>query len=255
MLVAVVDSGVDTDHPQLSRPGKVPAGQDFDLVGDLPGNFDCVSHGTAVASVIAADPVDGVGFAGLAPGARVLPVRVTERDVAEGGGSAAFDPVVLARGIWYAAEQGADIVAAARAGGHDVRSGTSFVAPFVSATAALVRARWPELTAPQVVARLLATAGPAPGGVGDAYGAGLVDPYRAVTEGLAVGPPAPLPEVVVPPEDPARVAAAAWWARLGISVRTMRRVVSDLMDRLGARSRFQAGAKAADRGRLVDRAG
>ncbi len=36
--------------------------------------------------------------------------------------------------------------------------------------------------------------------------------------------------------------------RLGISVRTVRRMVSDLMDRLGARSRFQAGARAAERG-------
>ncbi|HEX7301759.1 helix-turn-helix transcriptional regulator [Lentzea sp.] len=44
-------------------------------------------------------------------------------------------------------------------------------------------------------------------------------------------------------------------ARLNISVRTVRRTVSQLMDRLGARSRFQAGAKAADRGWLLDRAG
>jgi len=38
--------------------------------------------------------------------------------------------------------------------------------------------------------------------------------------------------------------------RLGVSVRTVRRMVSDLMRRLGARSRFQAGAKAAERGWL-----
>jgi DNA-binding CsgD family transcriptional regulator len=44
-------------------------------------------------------------------------------------------------------------------------------------------------------------------------------------------------------------------ARLGISVRTVRRTVSDIMNRLGARSRFQAGAKAADRGWLLQRAG
>ncbi|HLL69457.1 MAG TPA: helix-turn-helix transcriptional regulator [Micromonosporaceae bacterium] len=40
--------------------------------------------------------------------------------------------------------------------------------------------------------------------------------------------------------------------RLGISVRTVRRLMSDIMNRLGARSRFQAGVKAADRGWLVD---
>jgi DNA-binding CsgD family transcriptional regulator len=36
--------------------------------------------------------------------------------------------------------------------------------------------------------------------------------------------------------------------KLGISVRTVRRMVADLMERLGARSRFQAGARAAERG-------
>lgn len=40
-------------------------------------------------------------------------------------------------------------------------------------------------------------------------------------------------------------------ARLGISVRTVRRMMSAIMNRLGARSRFQAGIKAADRGWLV----
>ncbi|MFF0147917.1 helix-turn-helix transcriptional regulator [Amycolatopsis sulphurea] len=48
-------------------------------------------------------------------------------------------------------------------------------------------------------------------------------------------------------------AAAA--VKLGISVRTVRRTVADVMNRLGARSRFQAGAKAADRGWLNERAG
>ncbi|TDO50647.1 regulatory LuxR family protein [Kribbella sp. VKM Ac-2527] len=43
-------------------------------------------------------------------------------------------------------------------------------------------------------------------------------------------------------------------AQLGISVRTVRRMVAQLMGRLGARSRFQAGVKAADRGWLLDRA-
>jgi DNA-binding NarL/FixJ family response regulator len=44
-------------------------------------------------------------------------------------------------------------------------------------------------------------------------------------------------------------------ARLGVSVRTVRRMVSDIMNRLGARSRFQAGVKAADRGWLMERTG
>jgi DNA-binding CsgD family transcriptional regulator len=44
-------------------------------------------------------------------------------------------------------------------------------------------------------------------------------------------------------------------ARLGISVRTVRRLMSGIMNRLGARSRFQAGLMTADRGWLVGRPG
>ncbi|WP_326549375.1 helix-turn-helix transcriptional regulator [Micromonospora sp. NBC_01813] len=44
-------------------------------------------------------------------------------------------------------------------------------------------------------------------------------------------------------------------ARLGVSVRTVRRLMSAIMNRLGARSRFQAGVKAADRGWLARLAG
>lgn len=44
-------------------------------------------------------------------------------------------------------------------------------------------------------------------------------------------------------------------ARLGVSVRTVRRMMSEMMNRLGARSRFQAGVKAAGRGWLEQRAG
>jgi DNA-binding CsgD family transcriptional regulator len=44
-------------------------------------------------------------------------------------------------------------------------------------------------------------------------------------------------------------------AQLDVSVRTVRRTVAEIMNRLGARSRFQAGAKAAERGWLLERAG
>lgn len=44
-------------------------------------------------------------------------------------------------------------------------------------------------------------------------------------------------------------------SQLNISVRTVRRMVADIMGRLGARSRFQAGAKAAVRGWLADQTG
>ncbi|QXV62310.1 type VII secretion-associated serine protease mycosin [Amycolatopsis sp. TNS106] len=294
VLVAVVDSGVDADHPQLRRPGKVRTGRDFYLPGGLPGSFDCVSHGTGVAGIIAADPLPGVGFHGLAPDAEILPVRITDRDISDRGDSLRINPDAVAAGIRYAADQGArvlnlslaafndfpairaavahavarDVVVVAAAGnaqqnapagmpsypaaypgvlgvgavdragartgtsqigpyvgivapgeevltttredGHTQVDGTSFAAPFVAATAALVRSAWPGLSAAQVIQRLKATADPARGGLGsDAYGTGLVDPYRAVTDGLDPEKPAAMPVFVPPPPDLAGLEKAA----------------------------------------------
>ncbi len=288
VLVAVVDSGVDAGHPQLSRPGKVRQGRDFYLPGGLPGSFDCVSHGTGVAGVIAADPVPGIGFHGIAPDAEILPVRITDRDLGDQGDTLRIDPQVVANGIRYAADQhakvinlslaglsdfpvirdavayavwkdavvvaaagnsqrdtsavlpsypagypgvlgvgavdidgarmtasqigphvgimapGAKVLATTRVAGHTYVDGTSFATPFVSATAALVRSAWPELSAAQVIQRLKATADPARGGwASNAYGAGLTDPYRAVTDGLDPAKPAALPAQVPGPVDQA----------------------------------------------------
>lgn len=62
------------------------------------------------------------------------------------------------------------------------QSGTSFAAPFVAGTAALVRSYYPRLNAAQVAERIISTADVPPGGRGTpALGAGIVDPYAAVT--------------------------------------------------------------------------
>ena len=62
----------------------------------------------------------------------------------------------------------------------------------MAATAALIRARWPELHQADVVRRLLATADPAPGGRPAAeYGYGVLDPMRALTEVLQDAGPVP----------------------------------------------------------------
>jgi len=262
VTVAVLDSGVDARHPQLS--GHVLAGNDY-LGEGGNGTIDCVGHGTAVASIIAAQPIVGAEFHGLAPGARILPVRVTERQIVAGEPNGdGVDSATLARAIRWAVGRGADVInlslsttaddpalrsavgdaiagdvvvvaavgnahaagdptpfpaaypgvigvaavgpdgqraddsqvgayvdiaapgvgitAAARGHGLAVYAGTSFATPFVSATAALVRQRWPDLSAAEVASRLLATADLAPGGKSSpAYGRGLLDPVRAVT--------------------------------------------------------------------------
>lgn len=106
VTVAVIDSGVDARHPQLR--GRVLPGYDF--VRDTPeGDVDCLPHGTAVASIIAGKRIRGIGFFGLAPRAKILPVRITEK-VQLSPQSDPMDPSALADGIDYAVDQGAQVL-------------------------------------------------------------------------------------------------------------------------------------------------
>jgi type VII secretion-associated serine protease mycosin len=291
VTVAVIDSGVDARHPQLR--GHVIAGWDaFDPSGN--GQEDCVNHGTAVASLIVAQALPGTRFRGLAPGARILPIRASERVNSNDNGRGT--PAELARAIKEAVQRGAkvinlslvltedrpevraavadavarDVVVVAAVGnGHDpnstkdpitypaaydgvigvgaideteirfaqsqtgtfvdlvapgnqiqaalpggdyqVYAGTSFAAPFVSATAALVIQKYgPNISARQVAARLMATADPAPGGPGSSgYGQGVLNPYRAVTDMITTSPPAKLAQLPQLRRDAAAEAAAA----------------------------------------------
>jgi len=293
VTVAVIDSAVDGNHRQLR--GRVEKLMDY-LPPASPAS--CVAHGTEVSSIIAAQRVSGVGFRGLAPDAKILPVRVSDR--IEGNG-ATVDPPTFARAIREAAARpgvrvmnislvlstddplvraaiadvvaadivvvaavgnnhanddtpfadppsfpaaypgvlgvgaiaetgellpqsqvgsyvdvvapGADILVATPIEGHTVESGTSFAAPFVAATAALIREERPTATASQVVSRIIATANPSRGGPG--YGTGIVDPYRAVTEVLAGEDPEALPEAPAPVVDPAAERREARWRELG----------------------------------------
>lgn len=297
--VAVIDSGTDSSHPQLA--GRVDSG--FDALRNAPGgDVDCVSHGTAVASIIVAARQEGVGFHGLAPDATIVPIRVSERNANESTDTAGatVGGAVFAQAIMRAVEDGADVinmsvtlyrpdpdvqraiqyavdndvvlvaaagnrhqdgarpdpvpypasydgvigvgavdqngarirqsqigpyvdivapggavVAATRLTGHAAYDGTSFATPMVSATAALIRAAEPNLSAKEVTRRILATADPARGDAARGYGSGVVNPYRAVTERLTSAKPVaqpPLPEV---PVDAAAQAREQRWALFG----------------------------------------
>ena len=98
--------------------------------------------------------------------------------------------------------------------------GTSFAAAYVSGTAALVRARFPELSAAQVRQRLTATAHAGPRGLDNFVGHGLVDPVAALTYDL-VPVEAAMREphreqLIVPPPPPPPDRRPLWWA-VGLS--------------------------------------
>ena len=105
-------------------------------------------------------------------------------------------------------------------------SGTSYAAGYVSGVAALVRSKYPELTATQVVRRITATAHNGARAPSNVVGAGSVDPVAALTWQLPAGnqpgaapakpvavPPAPAPKDTTP-----RTVALAGTAALALLV-------------------------------------
>jgi membrane-anchored mycosin MYCP len=260
VTVAVVDSGVGS-HPKLA--GAVDGGAQL-ARGEFPQEYaiqrpaetvDCEGHGTAVAGLVAGRRGGDGRIAGVAPDARIFPVRLVDdvasttpatmaaaitaaadsgarvlnlslatpvdrqeihdavnyalgRDIvvvaAAGNESehdrpiypAAYDGVIAVgaidydgkpmdesnRGDWVdIAAYGKGLVVPAPGGGYREESGTSFAAAEVSGTAALVRSRFPAMPADQVRAALVDSAVPVSGGHDDRTGAGVVDPFEALT--------------------------------------------------------------------------
>ncbi|MGD9483849.1 S8 family serine peptidase [Streptomyces sp. TRM70308] len=311
VTVGVVDSGVDGRHPELS--GAVAEGAEFVTVRSAEEfrrqsprapHLDCAGHGTAVAGLVAARRDGEPRVTGVAPGARVYPVRIVDGvdratgrtlaaaiDAAVAAGATvlnlsfalpvdrppvreavaravAADVVVVAaagnegtadartypaayegvlavgavdaegrpversnRGDWVdlAAYGDAELALASGGAGYQRVSGTSFAAPQVAGAAALLRSRFPGLAAPEVVRRLVDSAAPAGGARDDRTGAGVVDPFAALTHLGAAGPPgdeAGRPGAVPvqalprgePPLSPTAATALAWSGGLLLTV-------------------------------------
>jgi thermitase len=120
VVIAVVDTGVDIDHPDLA--GRTLPGWDFiENDGDPrpkpdPNNKsseanDQVSHGTLVAGIAAATGNDGWGTAGLDWNAKILPVKVFS---ATGGSTVS----TVIEGIDFAIDRGAHIINLSLGGGY-----------------------------------------------------------------------------------------------------------------------------------------
>lgn len=101
IVVAVLDDGVQLDHPDLAGNIAAP-GRNFGLgepVDDGGPRTAADRHGTAVAGIVAARGDNGIGITGICPLCRILPIRV------EGASNEG-----LAAALRYAAEQGADVI-------------------------------------------------------------------------------------------------------------------------------------------------
>ena len=103
VTVAVIDSGIDARHPDLA--GQISANVNF--VAGRPLTPE--RHGTEVAGIIAAKAGNGIGIAGIAPGARVAGLRAcwqtNVRDAA-----AVCDSLSIAKALHHAIDRRAPII-------------------------------------------------------------------------------------------------------------------------------------------------
>lgn len=98
IIVAVVDTGIDTRHPDLVA-NLVPGFNSLDNTNDPT---DDNGHGTHVAGIIGAVAGNGIGMAGVSPKAKIMPIRA----LGDQGGSAQS----VSAGIQYAVDHGASVI-------------------------------------------------------------------------------------------------------------------------------------------------
>jgi type VII secretion-associated serine protease mycosin len=258
VVVAVLDTGVEANHPDLR--GRVLKGAGF---GEAAGStLDYDGHGTGMAGTIAAKGGGANHALGIAPAAKILPGRISVKDTATSSaindgirwatdqgakvinisfaadaraldsmyraveyalskdvvivagagnrpdghrtvGHPASIPGVVAVGatdrsgaLWSGSVTGPQLAIAApgvrvvtsssrRGGsktGYGAGTGTSSATAVVAGAVALIRSRYPDMKAPDVINRLLATADDAgPNGRDDQYGFGRLDILGALT--------------------------------------------------------------------------
>lgn len=111
VTVAVIDTGV-TRVPDLRQTQFVPG---YNFVDDNRDTTDFHGHGTHVAGTIAQATNNEYGVAGIAPQARIMPLKV----LGENGGGTVAD---IAEAIKYAADNGANVINLSLGGGGESRT-------------------------------------------------------------------------------------------------------------------------------------
>ncbi len=102
VIVAIVDTGIDTSHPEFS--GRLLPGKHFFDNGSSDNNVsDDKGHGTHVAGIAAANGNNGTGVAGVAWGVKILPIKV----LSSSGQGYTSDVVA---GINWAVSNGAKVI-------------------------------------------------------------------------------------------------------------------------------------------------
>lgn len=98
--IAQLDTGVELKHPDLA--GQISIAENF--VDASP--YAAEAHGTAVAGIIAARADNGIGIAGIAPGARLMALRACWQVDA----TAQCNSFTLAKAFQFALERGARVI-------------------------------------------------------------------------------------------------------------------------------------------------
>jgi subtilisin family serine protease len=113
MRVAVIDSGIETQHPDLA--GQVEIDRNFvdgrPLVAEM--------HGTGVAGIIAAKADNGIGIAGVAPRAHILALRACWQSSDAADSPTVCDSFSLVKALYFAIEQKPDVINLSLSGPED----------------------------------------------------------------------------------------------------------------------------------------
>lgn len=111
VIIAVLDTGVETTHPDLNGKLTTGANAGYDFINNDTNPADDHSHGTFVAGIIAANTNNGQGGAGVCWSCKIMAVKVLGAD----GTGSAFG---VAQGIDWAVSHGADVINMSLSGGH-----------------------------------------------------------------------------------------------------------------------------------------